>query len=131
MISKSGLALIGALLVLGPVAPGIAVAQQAPAAEPAAPAPRAARRRTPPKNAAEVVFVNGRQGVLVEAAVTNAAGKAVARLKRPLEPGKRAAFKLPAKAGCVFAVSAAFSDEANFDQGEVNLCADKVVRFVD
>lgn len=132
MVSKTGLALVAALMGIG-----IAQAQTAPPAPDAGAAASETKKRVPKKkkqaakNATEVVFVNGRQAVVTGATVISAAGKTVATLKRPLEPGKRAAFKLPKGAGCTFGINASFSDDAEFDQTDVNLCADKTVKFTD
>ncbi|MCZ8374940.1 MAG: hypothetical protein O9342_06155 [Beijerinckiaceae bacterium] len=122
--------LASVVLVMG-LGHGGAVAQQAnaPAAAPAA--PRTAQRAVP-KNAAEIVLANARSGAVVTGiSVTSAAGKSVATLKKPLEPGKKITIKLPKNSGCTFAVNASFSDDAEFDQTDVNLCMDKTVRFTD
>jgi hypothetical protein len=108
---------IAALLTAAP-----ALAQQAPAPS---------KKKQAAKNATEIVVVNNRGAVVTGLQVTSAAGKNVAALKKPLEPGKKISLKLPKGAGCTFAVNAAFSDDAEFDQTEVNLCTDKTVRFVD
>ncbi|MCZ8186423.1 MAG: hypothetical protein O9308_08585 [Beijerinckiaceae bacterium] len=124
----TGLASVVLMMGLGQ---GAASAQQAnaPAAAPAA--PRTASRAVP-KNAAEIVLANARSGAVVTGlSVTSAAGKSVATLKKPLEPGKKITIKLPKNSGCTFAVNASFSDDAEFDQTDVNLCTDKTVRFTD
>lgn len=85
-----------------------------------------------PKNATEAVFTNARTGAVVTGAtLTSAQGKAAGGLKTPLEPGKKISVRLPKNAGCVFALNASFSDDAEFEQTEINLCADKNVRFTD
>lgn len=129
---KSGLAVAAAafLAVSSPV-----FAQQAPAPEQAAAAPakakKAAKKKVAAKNAGEIVLVNNRGAVVTAVSVTSAAGKQVAALKKPLEAGKKIAIKLPKGAGCTFAINASFSDDAEFDQSEVNLCTDKTVRFTE
>ena len=101
------------------------------AAAPAQRAQRAAQRKLP-KNAAEIVLANARSAAVVTGiSVTSAAGKSVATLKKPLEAGKRITIKLPKNSGCTFSINASFSDDAEFDQTDVNLCADKTVRFTD
>jgi hypothetical protein len=133
----TGLASLALVLGLGS---GMPLAQQAndddaPAAAAPAARPAAAARTTQkklPKNATEIVLMNGRSGAVVTGVtVVNAAGKSVAGLKKPLEAGKKIAIRLPKNAGCTFAINASFSDDAEFDQTDVNLCADKTVRFTD
>ncbi len=135
MFFRSGLAIAvsAALLISAPV-----LAQQAPApaatpapAADAAKAKRPAQKKAAAKNAGEIVLVNARGAVVTGASVTSAAGKTVATLKKPLEAGKKIVIKLPKNSGCVFAINASFSDDAEFDQSEVNLCADKTVRFTE
>jgi hypothetical protein len=145
-VSRTGLALVAGLLAAlpalaqqappAPAAPGAPPASAAPAAGAAASGAadrtrRAAAQRQPAKNASEIVLVNARQAAVSGLSVTSAAGKEVAKLKKPLEPGKRIAIRLPKNSGCTFSVNAAFADDAEFDQTDVNLCADKTIRFVD
>lgn len=103
------------------------------AASPASAQQASAGKKKQPaaKNATEIVVVNNRGAAVTGLQVTSAAGKNVASLKKPLDSGKKISMKLPKGAGCTFAVNAAFSDDAEFDQTEVNLCTDKTVRFVD
>lgn len=142
MMIKSGLGIAtAALLAVSLVSAATsASAQQAPApgaaTQPAAGAAKAkakpvAKKKAPAKNASEIVLVNGRAAVVTGVSVTSAAGKAAATLKKPLEPGKKIAIKLPKNSGCAFSINASFSDDAEFDQSEVNLCADKTVRFTE
>ncbi|MGL5446661.1 MAG: hypothetical protein ACRDBL_05065, partial [Rhabdaerophilum sp.] len=63
--------------------------------------------------------------------ITNSKGEKVGTLKRALEPGKKIAFKIKPRNGCLFTVNAAFADEAEFDATEVDLCTDKNIRFTD
>lgn len=125
----TGLASLALVLGLGS---GMALAQQANDGNaPAAAAARTAQKKLP-KNATEIVLLNGRSGAVVTGVtVVNAAGKSVAGLKKPLEVGKKIAIRLPKNAGCTFAINASFSDDAEFGQTDVNLCADKTVRFTD
>lgn len=122
-------------LVLALSLPFAAHAQQAPAPDAAkvqaAAKKRAPKAKTPPKNASELVLVNARSAAVTGLALTNAAGKNLAVLKKPLEPGKKISFKLPAKSGCLFTIDASFADESPFDASEVDLCIDKTVRFTD
>ena len=91
----------------------------------------AAKKRAAAKNATEVVFVNNHSTALTGATVSNDAGKVIAAVKKPLGAGKRLAVKLPKNAGCVFTIQASFAGEAEFDPAQVDLCADKTVRFTE
>lgn len=95
-----------------------ALAQQAPKAKPL------------PKNATELVLTNARTATLTGFELSRD-GKKFAAIRKPLEAGKKVTIKLPKKAGCEFVVNAAFSDEAEFEETQVNLCADKTVRLTD
>ena len=134
MMFRSSLAL-AAVALLAVSAPVFAQQAPAPGAEQAAAAPakakKAAKKKVAAKNASEIVLVNGRGAVVTAVSVTSAAGKQVAALKKPLEAGKKISIKLPKGAGCTFAINASFSDDAEFDQSEVNLCTDKTVRFTE
>lgn len=134
MIFRSSLA-VAVVALMSLSAPVFAQQAPAPGAEAAAAAParakRAAKKKVAAKNASEIVLVNGRGAVVTAVSVTSAAGKQVAALKKPLEGGKKISIKLPKGAGCTFAINASFSDDAEFDQSEVNLCTDKTVRFTE
>jgi hypothetical protein len=134
MMFRSSLAL-AAVALLAVSAPVFAQQAPAPGAEQAAAAPakakKAAKKKVAAKNASEIVLANGRGAVVTAVSVTSAAGKQVATLKKPLEAGKKISIKLPKGAGCTFAINASFSDDAEFDQSEVNLCTDKTVRFTE
>jgi hypothetical protein len=95
-----------------------AFAQQAPKAKPL------------PKNATELVLTNARPATLSGFELSRD-GKKFAAIKRPLEAGKKVAIKLPKNAGCEFVVNAAYADDAEFEETQVNLCADKTVRLTD
>lgn len=88
-------------------------------------------QRAPAKNATSFTLINARSVAVTGLSVTSAAGKNVAALRAQLAPGKRIAFKIPANSGCLFTVNASFADDAEFDQSEVDLCADKNVRLTD
>lgn len=95
-----------------------AMAQQAPRAKPL------------PKNATELVLTNARPATVTGFELSRE-GKKFAAIKKPLEAGKKITIKLPKNAGCEFVVNVAFSDEAEFEETQVNLCADKTVRLID
>lgn len=108
--------------------------QQAPppATDQTAPAPKAkAKKKVVAKNASTLILVNNRGAAVTGLQVTSAAGKNVAKLKSALEPGKKITLTLAKGAGCAFAINAAFSDDAELEQTQVDLCADKTVRFTD
>lgn len=138
MVSKIGLT-AGFAVLLALSAPVFAqsapaeeaTAQAAGAAAKAAGRAKAAAKKKAAKNATEIVITNARQTNVTGVSVTSAAGKAVATLKKPLAPGKKIALKLGKNAGCTFSINASFADDADFDQTDVDLCADKNVRFTD
>jgi hypothetical protein len=135
MVFKFSLAIatVALMSLSAPVYAQQAPASGAEAAATAAPARarKAAKKKAAAKNATEIVLVNNRNAVVTGVSVTSAAGKSVASLKKALEPGKKISIKLPKGAGCTFAINASFSDDAEFDQSEVNLCTDKTVRFTE
>lgn len=118
---SSGLAQTAVPEVSPPEAP------DAPAVSQAAPKAKAAMAAQ--KNATEVVVSNARTVALTGLSINNGEGKAITTLKKPLEPGKKISLKLAAKAGCTFVVNASFADEAEFEETQVDLCADKNLRF--
>jgi hypothetical protein len=137
MISRIGLALGFAALVTFSVpvfaqsAPDAGATAEAAAKAGAAKAKRTAKKKMAAKNAGEIVLVNARSAAVTGVSVTSAAGKSVGKLKKPLEPGKKLSIKLPKNSGCTFAINASFADDAEFDQADVDLCADKTVRFTE
>jgi hypothetical protein len=88
-------------------------------------------QRAAPKNASEAIVTNARSVAVTGLEITTTKGDRVGTLKAPLQPGKRISFKFRPRNGCLFTVNAAFADEAEFDQQEVDLCTDKNIRFVD
>lgn len=134
------LAFFAASLALTPVIEGALAQQAAPpspaAAAPASQAPKAApkvdpKKKQPPSNASEAIIANARTVALTGLTLTNSSGKAVATQKAKVAPSKRATLKIPAKSGCIFVVSVAFEDGAEFDETEVNLCTDKLIRLTE
>ena len=108
-----------AALALAALFSAPALAQQAPKAKPL------------PKNASEIVIINARPATVTGLELANAEGKKVVALKKPIEANKKATLRLPKKAGCTFVVNVAYSDDAEFEETQVNLCADKTVRLTD
>lgn len=111
--------------------PSAGSAQDATAPAAAAKAKARAKVKAPPKNATQAIISNAQASALTGMHITNAAGKVMASLKKPVDPGKKITLKLPAKAGCLFTINAAFADGSEFDPAEVDLCVDKNVRFTD
>ena len=94
-------------------------------------AQQAPKRQKPlPKNATEIVLTNARPAALSGFELSRD-GKKFAAIKKPLDAGKKITIKLPKNAGCEFVVNAAFADDAEFEETQVNLCADKSVRLTD
>jgi len=54
----------------------------------------------------------------------------VARLAKPLAPGKSVALKLNKPQGCAYTVQAKFDDEAESD-ADMDLCKDRVIRLTE
>lgn len=79
---------------------------------------------------AQIPVENRRAAVLTELVINAEDGKTIARLAKPLEAGKRATLRLTRAKGCTVSVAARFDDEAESD-GQVNLCTERVLRFVE
>jgi len=54
----------------------------------------------------------------------------VAKLAKPLAPGKSVALKLNKPQGCTYTVQAKFEDEAESD-ADMDLCKDRVIRLTE
>ena len=54
----------------------------------------------------------------------------VAKLAKPLAPGKSVALKLNKPQGCAYTVQAKFDDEAESD-ADMDLCRDRVIRLTE
>jgi hypothetical protein len=79
---------------------------------------------------AQMPVENARAANLTELVITDAEGKAVARLTKPLAAGKKSSLKLAKVKGCEMNVSARFDDEGEVDE-VVNLCREKRLRFME
>ena len=77
---------------------------------------------------AQMSVENERGANLTELVISDAEGKAIARLARPLAAGKKSMIKLAKTKGCEMTVSAKFDDEGEVDE-VVNLCREKRIRF--
>lgn len=79
---------------------------------------------------AQIPVENRRAAVLTELVINAEDGKTIARLAKPLEAGKRATLRLTRAKGCTVSIAARFDDEAESD-GQINLCTERVLRFVE
>jgi hypothetical protein len=73
---------------------------------------------------------NQRTATLTELTLTDAEGKAVGRITKPLSAGKKSVLKLSRGKGCDVTVSARFDDEGVVEE-TLDLCSEKVLRFTD
>jgi hypothetical protein len=53
----------------------------------------------------------------------------VARLTKPLEPGKSAKLAIKGKRGCLFDVRGAYADDATVENDGIDLCKDSKLRL--
>ncbi|HRK24197.1 MAG TPA: hypothetical protein PLQ11_04510 [Beijerinckiaceae bacterium] len=84
------------------------------------------------KPPAAVTITNARAGAtMTDFGLTDAEGKVIARLAKPLASGKSASLKLGKGAKCVMTAIANFDDMTDSTSGDVDVCKDKVVRFTD
>jgi hypothetical protein len=91
---------------------------------------QAQRAARPP---AQVTVTNARSVPLTafEIATTGEQPRLVAKLAKPLAPGKSIALRLNRPAGCSYYVLAKFGDEVESDSEGMDLCADKVIRLTE
>lgn len=90
-----------------------------------------AQSRASAGSAREAVIVNARTSALSGLSLTGAAGQSVGGISKPVPPGQSVRIKLAKGAGCVLTVEASFDDETASDPAQVDVCADKTVRFTD
>lgn len=92
--------------------------------------PAAAQRAKPP---AQITIHNMRTTPLTtfEIATTGDQPRLVAKLAKPLAPGKSIALKLNKASGCSYYVLARFDDAVETDSEGMDLCRDKVIRLTD
>ncbi|MCA0424465.1 MAG: hypothetical protein LCH61_14305 [Proteobacteria bacterium] len=90
----------------------------------------AQQRKASAKPPAAITVSNARAASLVTLALMKADGKIVARLAKPLEPGKKATLAIAKGATCALEVSATFDDEAE-NATQIDICKDKAIRFTD
>src|SRR5262245_27123186 len=82
-----------------------------------------------PKPATSLQITNARP--VAATTVEVSAGEETVRLSKPLASKASATLRLPKMTGCMVSVSAEFEDESIVELGEVDVCKEKSVRFVD
>ncbi|WP_342358398.1 hypothetical protein [Terrarubrum flagellatum] len=123
-----------AAFALGLFASAHAQTQTAPAAQPDATAQPAKPKPKPRKdknNAASVTITNGRTAPLQAFELSTDAQPPVivAKLSKPLAPGKSATLPIKGKHGCSFDVRGAFADDSTVENDGVNVCKDGKLRL--
>lgn len=95
----------------------------------AAALPAAAQGKKP---VSQVTITNQRAVPLMALEITTASDQPllVARLARPLAPGKSVALRLTKAQGCAYTVQGKFDDEADTDS-EIDLCKERVLRLTE
>ncbi|PZU86979.1 MAG: hypothetical protein DI527_19300 [Chelatococcus sp.] len=97
----------------------------------AAAGPASAQRAAKPPG--EIKITNMRAAPLTALEITTSGDqpRLIARLAKPLAPGKSASLKLNKPSGCSYFVMAKFEDEAESENDGVDLCKDKVLRLTE
>ena len=92
--------------------------------------PALAQSARPP---AQVKITNGRSVPLdsLEITTTGEQARLVAKLAKPLAPGKSVSLKLNKPSGCSYYILGKFSDEAESDNDGVNLCKERSLRLTE
>jgi hypothetical protein len=92
--------------------------------------PAQAQSAKPP---AQVKITNARAVPLNSLEITTSGEQArlVAKLDKPLAPGKSATLKLNKPAGCSYYILGRFGDEVESDNDGVDLCREKSLRLTD
>lgn len=108
---------------------GIVIAGSLCAASEAA----AQSRRAAPKNATAVMVTNLRQVSVVDLTISTNSDTpvGVARLTKPLAPGKSITLPIKGKRGCVFNVAGNYDGDEPFDAEGVDFRADNKLRLTD
>jgi hypothetical protein len=93
-------------------------------------APALAQSAKPP---AQIKITNARTVPLDSLEITTSGEqpKLVAKLARPLAPGKSIALKLNKPSGCNYYILGKFSDEVESDNDGVDLCRERSLRLTD
>jgi hypothetical protein len=79
---------------------------------------------------AQINIDNQRPAVLTDLVITDAEGKSIGKMARPLAAGKKSVLKLARTKGCEMNVQATFDDEGEVNE-TLDLCKEKVLRFKD
>jgi hypothetical protein len=88
--------------------------------------PKAAKAPT------SVTLTNARAVSLTMAEIVLSDGShVVARITKPLEPGKSVTLKLNKPKGCAYVVNGGFEDESEVDTGVIDLCKESKIRLVE
>jgi hypothetical protein len=97
---------------------------------PLAAMPAAAQTARPP---AQITITNMRAAQLdtFEIATTGEQPRLIAKLAKPLAPGKSVALRLNKPEGCSYFVLARFSDAVESDSDSMDLCRDRKIRLTD
>lgn len=92
---------------------------------------QARRAAAPKKNAASVTITNGRSAPLQEFQLTTTGDTpiVVAKLAKPLAPGKSATISIKGKRGCVFDIRGAYADDATVENDGHDLCKDSKLKL--
>ena len=82
---------------------------------------------------AQVTITNQRTAPLnsLEIATSGELSRLVAKLAKPLAPGKSVALKLNKPQGCSYFILAKFADEVESDSDSMDLCKDRVIRLTE
>jgi hypothetical protein len=105
-----------ALTIVGTSLPALAQAMK----------PKAAKAPT------SVTLTNARALTLTMAEIVLADGsQVVARITKPLEPGKSVTLKLNKPKGCSYMINGGFEDESEVDAGVIDLCKETKIRLVE
>src|SRR5690606_34862389 len=90
-------------------------------------------KRRAPAHAASVTIANAHSAPLQELEITSTTEPpvVVARLTKPLEPGKSVRLAIKGKHGCLFDLRGAYGDESVLESDGVDLCADNKLRLTE
>lgn len=82
---------------------------------------------------AQITITNMRAAPLnsLEIATSGEQSRLVAKLAKPLAPGKSVALKLNKPQGCSYFVLAKFADDVESDSDSMDLCKDRVIRLTE
>lgn len=82
---------------------------------------------------AQITITNQRSVPLnsFEIATAGEQSRLVAKLAKPLAPGKSASLKLNKPQGCTYFVLAKFGDDSESDSDSMDLCRDRVIRLTE